>query len=143
MLLLLLLLLSLLEARAATTTTTVVGLEQNATCGIGGGKTVVYTRHEIWADCFMKLGGMDNPRPGELNEAKIADFLSEHLFFWERLLAPSAREIVQRCDTRPFDHWITQAEFEGSTNRACLGDADAICHTWDVCERETRHLRSQ
>lgn len=116
-------------------------VDQNATCGIGHGKTVVYTRHEIWERCFMPLGGRASPRPGDLDATKIADFMSEHLYIWERLIAPSAREIVRRCDTPPRDGWITQDEFEHTTNRECLGDADSICHTRDVCERETRHLR--
>jgi hypothetical protein len=113
-------------------------IEQNATCGKD---KVFYTRHQIWADCFMRLGGMAEPRPGDLNEAKIERFRSTHLYWFERWFTPNAAEIVKRCDVAPLDGWITQHEFEQSINRECLGDADAICHTLDVCERETRHLR--
>jgi hypothetical protein len=112
-------------------------VEQNATCGK---EKVLYTRHEIWTRCFMRLGGMESPRPGELNADKIAKFRSDHLYVWERLFTPSAEQVVQRCDQPPFDGWVTQSEFEGTTTRLCLADADAICHTHDVCERETRHL---
>ena len=118
-------------------------LEQNATCRVSKDHTVLYTRHEIWVDCFMKLGGMAHPRPGELDRRKIDKFMDDHLYFFEAFLAPSAAEIVRRCDGPPYDKWITQQEFEGSTNRECLGDADAICHTRDVCEREIRRLRER
>jgi|WetSurMetagenome_2_1015567.scaffolds.fasta_scaffold01568_10 hypothetical protein len=114
-------------------------VEQNATCG-SGKNAVLYTRHEIWADCFMRLGGMARPRPGELDVNKVSRFRSEHLYPWERWFTPSAEQIVQRCDQPPFDGWVTQQEFEGTLNRLCLADADAICHARDVCERETRHL---
>ena len=114
-------------------------VEQNATCGKGV-DAVVYTRHQIWVDCFMRLGGMESPRPGQLNVQKVAKFRSDHLYFWERLLTPSAQEIINRCDQAPLDGWVTQAELEQTTNRLCLADADAICHARDVCERETRHL---
>jgi len=114
-------------------------VEQNATCGISA-LAVVYTRHQIWVDCFMRLGGMESPRPGQLNVQKVTKFRSDHLYFWERLLTPSAQEIIDRCDQPPLDGWVTQAEFEQTTNRLCLADADAICHARDVCERETRHL---
>jgi hypothetical protein len=112
-------------------------VEQNATCGK---EKVFYTRREIWVDCFMRLGGMARPRPGELDVNKVTRFRSEHLYFWERWATPSAEQIVQRCDQAPFDGWVTRQEFEGTLNRLCLADADAICHARDVCERETRHL---
>jgi hypothetical protein len=112
-------------------------VEQNATCGAD---KVVYTRHEIWTLCFMRLGGMEAPRPGQLNVDKVSKFRADHLYPWERWFTPSAAEIVTRCDQPPRDGWITQEEFEGTTTRLCLADADAICHTRDVCERETRHL---
>lgn len=114
-------------------------VEQNATCGKGV-NAIHYTRHEIWTDCFMRLGGMAEPRPGELNVNKVTKFRSEHLYLWERWLTPSAEQIVERCDQPPFDGWVTQREFEETTNRECLADADAICHARTVCERETRHL---
>ena len=118
---------------------TLLPVEQNATCGKGV-NAVIYTRHEIWAECFMRLGGMAQPRPGQLDVNKVARFRSEHLYLWERWLTPSAEQIVERCDQRPYDGWVTQKEFEETTNRLCLADADAICHARDVCERETRHL---
>jgi hypothetical protein len=116
-------------------------VEQNATCG---SHKVLYTRHEIWVDCFMRLGGRAAPRSGDLNQAKVQRFLNDHLYPWERWIAPSAAVIVQRCDsTQAPDGWVTQQEFEQTTNRECLGDADSICHTYDVCERETRDLRTK
>jgi hypothetical protein len=130
----------LYSAHATPTIPAPLPVEQNGTCGRD---KVVYTRHEIWVDCFMRLGGMDTPRPGDLDVHKISRFLADRLYPWERFFAPSATEIVQRCDQPPLDGWITQKEFEGTTNRACLADADAICHTRDVCERETRHLPPQ
>ena len=83
---------------------------------------------------------MASPRPGELEEDKVAKFRSEHLYVWERWLTPSAQQIIERCDQPPLNGWVTQQEFEQTTTRLCLADADAICHAHDVCERETRHL---
>jgi hypothetical protein len=91
-------------------------------------------------ECFMRLGGLDHPRPGDLDANKITRFRNDHLYPWERWFTPSAREVVERCDRPPLDGWVTREEFEGTTNRECLADADAICHVRDVCEREIRHL---
>jgi hypothetical protein len=131
------LLYSVVVSVAAATTVAPLPVEQNATCGKD---KVFYTRREIWLDCFMPLGGMQAPHPGLLDVHKVAKFRSEHLYIWERMFTPSAEEVVTRCDQPPFDGWVTQEEFEGTTTRLCLADADAICHTRDVCERETRHL---
>jgi hypothetical protein len=125
---------------AFATTPSPLPVEQNATCG---DDKVLYTRHEIWTLCFMRLGGMESPRPGQLNVDKVSKFRADHLYPWERWFTPSASEIVTRCDQDPRDGWITQEEFEGTTTRLCLADADAICHTRDVCERETRHLPAE
>jgi len=124
-----------IQLATASTPTPPLPVEQNGTCGRD---KVLYTRHEIWTACFMRLGGMAAPRPGDLDVHKISRFLSDRLYPWERWFAPSASEIVARCDQPPLDGWITQQEFEGTTNRSCLADADAICHVRDVCEREIR-----
>jgi len=119
------------------TTPAPLPVEQNATCGKG---QPLYTRHDIWAKCFMRLGGMHAPRSGELDVNKVNKFRADHLYMWERWFTPSAEDIIKRCDQPPLDGWVTQQEFEGTANRFCLADADAICHAKTVCERETRHL---
>ncbi len=50
-------------------------VEQNATCG---SDKKFYTRHEIWVDCFMRLGGMDAPRPGQLDVNKVQSSMDPH-----------------------------------------------------------------
>lgn len=96
-----------------------------------------YTRADIWDYCFMGLGGRASPRPGALNTGKIQGFLNDHLYWYERWVAPSAGEVVARCDgSVPRDGWIERDEFLASTNPACLGDTGSICSVRDVCSRE-------
>ena len=96
-----------------------------------------YTRVQIWDYCFMGLGGRAQPGPGMLNAAKIDGFRSAHLYWYERMIAPSGATVVQRCDRDlPLDGWITRDEFMNSRNPACLGIQNEICSVMDVCVRE-------
>jgi hypothetical protein len=103
------------------------------------------TRAYLWDSCFMVLGGNLAPHRGELDAKKIGKFRTDHLYFFERILAPSAKSIVASCDS-PKGHpgndgWVTRTEFLETLNEDCLGSEGNMCHVNGVCNRELKALR--
>ena len=97
------------------------------------------TRHDIWSTCFIPLVDND-PRDGYITQKEVQAFLSNHLHWWERWVAPSAATISADCDAdlpySPKNGRVNWPKFHATETPGCIGIADHICRVNDVCNRE-------
>jgi len=113
------------------------------TAQCNGPKNPNCTRHDIWTKCFLTLVDR-HPKDGFVTEHEVDVFMDDFLRFYEKLAAPSPREIAQACD-HPFNGKrpngrVNWPIFESAYNPVCLGRASDICYAKGACDRELAKL---